>query len=420
MYSKCLARFLFPLFRSKSEENSEVLNQGSSPKLPCATGTSMYTCITCRVAFTSGGLQRAHYKTDWHRYNLKRKVAELPPVSAEGFQERVLLQRTIDQSQQEKVAQVCRVCHKHFSSKKSHESHLRSKKHKEVVAALERLRVANLATKTQPFKGESGEFTKQSEGLPQSSAEDAADKEHGTKSLEEEDEESSDGDPEPLDITECLFCPECAVSVEDNLEHMGEVHGFFIPDLEYLVDLEGLLGYLGGKVGVDNLCLYCNQRGKSFYSVEAARHHMIDCCHCKLFFEGDAALEYAEFYDYSKSYPDHDKAGDRSNEVVVPSESALVVGDELELILPSGTSIGHRALKHLYKQRLPSYERQKALLMSRIMAKYRAIGSRSGHWEGSTQIAGNHAWVEKMRRKRELKISMKGNNQKHFRPQVIF
>ena len=38
-------------------------------------------------------LQKAHYKTDWHRYNLKRKVADLPPVTAENFQQRVLAQR---------------------------------------------------------------------------------------------------------------------------------------------------------------------------------------------------------------------------------------------------------------------------------------------------------------------------------------
>ena len=53
-----------------------------------------FTCITCRVAFVEADAQRAHYKTDWHRYNLKRKVADMPPVTAENFAERVLAQRT--------------------------------------------------------------------------------------------------------------------------------------------------------------------------------------------------------------------------------------------------------------------------------------------------------------------------------------
>jgi pre-60S factor REI1 len=43
-----------------------------------------FTCISCHVAFKEPNIQREHYKTDWHRYNLKRKVVDLPPVTAEG------------------------------------------------------------------------------------------------------------------------------------------------------------------------------------------------------------------------------------------------------------------------------------------------------------------------------------------------
>lgn len=54
-----------------------------------------HTCITCRVAFARAELQRDHYKSDWHRYNLKRKVAELPSVSAEVFQQKVTEMKVI-------------------------------------------------------------------------------------------------------------------------------------------------------------------------------------------------------------------------------------------------------------------------------------------------------------------------------------
>jgi len=57
---------------------------------PPDTMTFRFTCISCRVTFADADLQRGHYKTDWHRYNLKRKVAELPPVTAENFRQRVL------------------------------------------------------------------------------------------------------------------------------------------------------------------------------------------------------------------------------------------------------------------------------------------------------------------------------------------
>ena len=45
-----------------------------------------FTCLACRVTFINAELQREHYRSEWHRYNLKRKVAELPPVTKEAFE----------------------------------------------------------------------------------------------------------------------------------------------------------------------------------------------------------------------------------------------------------------------------------------------------------------------------------------------
>ena len=78
-----------------------------------------------------------------------------------------------------------------------------------------------------------------------------------------------------LKPTDCLFCPLSSDTMEHNLHHMASSHSFFIPDLEYLVDVEGLLNYLGEKVSVDNICLYCSGRGKTLYSLEAVRAHMV-------------------------------------------------------------------------------------------------------------------------------------------------
>lgn len=54
----------------------------------------------------------------------------------------------------------------------------------------------------------------------------------------------------------------------------------------------------GEKVGAGNVCLWCNEKGRSFYSTEAVQCHMTDKSHCKLFTDGDAALEFADFYDF--------------------------------------------------------------------------------------------------------------------------
>lgn len=59
-----------------------------------------------------------------------------------------------------------------------------------------------------------------------------------------------------------------------------------------------LLIFPGEKVGVGKICLWCNEKGKSFYSTEAVQAHMNDKSHCKLLTDGDAALEFADFYDF--------------------------------------------------------------------------------------------------------------------------
>ena len=48
-----------------------------------------YTCLTCHVAFVELAWQKEHFTSDWHRYNCKRKVADLPPLSIEEFARRL-------------------------------------------------------------------------------------------------------------------------------------------------------------------------------------------------------------------------------------------------------------------------------------------------------------------------------------------
>ncbi|RKP20231.1 hypothetical protein ROZALSC1DRAFT_12970 [Rozella allomycis CSF55] len=52
--------------------------------------TNSFTCISCQVVFGTPEEQRTHHRTEWHRYNLKRKCAGLPPVTAENFATRTL------------------------------------------------------------------------------------------------------------------------------------------------------------------------------------------------------------------------------------------------------------------------------------------------------------------------------------------
>ena len=369
-----------------------------------------YTCISCRVVFAGADLQRAHYKTDWHKYNLKRKVADLPPVTAENFQQRVPSQKA---EMQEKPVELCPICKKHFTSKNSYDSHLRSRKHKEKAAAFDK---KEGGTDTELTKNK-----KNSEELNQVVITDDLPEVPDSNKLADVSSES-ESEPEPLEITECLFCPHTSEDLESSLSHMSRVHGFFIPDLDYMMDIKGLMSHLCEKVGVGYMCIYCNERGKAFYSVEAVQQHMVDKCHCKMFFEGDAALEYAEFYDFSKSYPDHShEESDEKALVLLADSSNLEVTDDLELVLPSGTKVGHRSLRHLYKQRPPSFEQRKSTLVGRLMAQYRALGWKGYMGEGATLRVRDEAWMKRMKQARDLRLGVKANKmQKHFRPQVVF
>lgn len=472
-----------------------------------------YTCITCRVAFLDAELQRAHYKTDWHRYNLRRKVASMAPVTAEGFQERVRAQRAVAEEESKGTATYCTVCSKKFATFNAYENHLKSRRHveleKKAVRAVSRqvemLNEKNLekglgvdgvdkdamnaaiqqAIKAQPStspKKVPSVPTEESRRAPGAGASrrgpqerDPTEKpprlqwfEQRAKKLakqqweeseeedEEEDEEEEDwedidsddglecenpgvedqdaedaeaGESPPqgaIPITDCLFCSHHSSSLVKNVAHMTKIHSFFIPDIEYLSDLKGLITYLGEKIGVGKVCLWCNEKGKSFYSTEAVQAHMNDKSHCKLFTDGDAALEFADFYDFRSSYPDYKEGQDPSEIEALFSEKILECDDEtMELILPSGARVGHRSLMRYYKQRfgLPRAvtvaRNQKAV--GRVLQQYRALG-----WTGSTGAAlmreRDMQYVQRMKSKWMLKTGMKNNatKQMHFRAQVRF
>ena len=205
-----------------------------------------------------------------------------------------------------------------------------------------------------------------------------------------------------LSPNHCLFCTQVSGSLDDNLNHMSNTHSFFIPDAEYLVDIVGLITYLGEKIAIGNVCIYCNTKSREFRTIEAVRKHMIDKSHCKIAYDHEKdRLEISDYYDFSSSYPDHesrkkrrgkriarppaaidetggwedvDDEGDSDGEVdeIVDEDGSdvpesdnesdsdsdeslptqeLTYGDTpYELVLPSGARIGHRSLRKYYAQ----------------------------------------------------------------------
>lgn len=376
----------------------------------------LFTCITCRVSFADSDIQRRHYKTDWHRYNLKRKVAEMPPVTAEVFQQKVLAQRAEVEAQQQSKTKTmhCKLCNKTFSSENAYGNHMSSKKHKELEAAKAK-KERNLITKDLTEESsETGQKNQESKNAESPLCDKTDD--------DDNDDDDDEIEEDTLEVTDCLFCPHRSVSLEENMKHMTRSHSFFIPDLEFVVDLKGLLTYLCEKVGIGNMCLYCNDKGKNFFSTEAVQNHMVDKGHTKINYEGDAVLEYADFYDFSSSYPDYNPDEENSSDEIQGKEDALAVNEQtLELCLPSGAKIGHRNMRHIYKQNLLPERSRHSKVIQNIMADYKALG-----WHGTIGIASRQKVKDVrlqniQRAKRTVDVSVKANKlQKHFRPQVIF
>lgn len=101
-----------------------------SDSLLLTTMPDTFTCITCQVLFKSPELQREHYKLDWHRYNLKRKVASIPPVSLEEFEQRAREHKEQAATVSQGESEFCKCCSKLFNTKNAYNNHLNSKKHK--------------------------------------------------------------------------------------------------------------------------------------------------------------------------------------------------------------------------------------------------------------------------------------------------
>jgi pre-60S factor REI1 len=395
----------------------------NAPPLSGLPEEMRFTCLSCSIAFISAeeqspsftlpylldvqktNLLGIHYRSDHHKYNMKRRVASLPPVSLAIFDQKVA-----ERKPETKV--------------------------------------------TKPPKGPSPE-----------------------KDINQIIDQKIAAASPRLSPLHCLFCPHASPSLDDNLTHMSASHSFFIPDADYLVDLTGLVLYLGEKIAVGNFCIYCNSKSREFRTLDAVWKHMADKSHCKIAYESDDdRLEVSDFYDFTSSYPqaegkekrrkmgsedeeadeweDMDDGGlDSADEVVEES----VAGDDeedadlanvpvtydnshQELVLPSGSRIGHRSRRRYHPRstlRSPTSEPVDPNigvgLVRRLLAdRNSALVPRKGGFgafgqgtdvvkarnRGEAREAGRHVREFRDQKRREdfkTRVGFINNSQKHYR-----
>lgn len=318
-----------------------------------------YTCNTCQVAFRSNELQRGHMRSDWHRYNLKRRVASLPPLSSEVFAEKVINAQASTNAAAAKASfeKPCIVCHKTYYSENAYQNHLGSQKHHLNVAALQSGNApvipagaddetnsvmssafslgepVNLtpAAPSEPVDPSpetvdpeaEAEFSKVIDGIKEATINEnepvsrrptrphhSAEEKRSEHPLSPSDK--GDGVPSIAEVaaptlnaplSQCLFCNYESPSFKLNLHHMTKFHGMFIPEQPYLADLEGLIGYLHRKIAENHECLYCHKLKSSTSGIQT---HMRDKGHCMIAFETEEEMvEVGQFYDFTSTYSDH-------------------------------------------------------------------------------------------------------------------
>lgn len=393
--------------------NSEAYNQ-----------TMHFTCNSCKLEFSDLDGQKTHMRSEWHRYNLKRRVAQLPPVDEVTFETKVSV-HAVDSvsetgpSERQSKKEIRRLAKEAIVEKRRQLLQQSLKSGSPQTAR-------NISSEPVPHEIESDVNT-------------AMDR-LNLSELKERDEEElileKINNKVDIPITTCLFCQRkensSFQSVEENLSHMRIQHGLYVPEKDYLADIDGLLNYLGQKIGYGNVCLCCLYQGKD---IVAVRDHMQRKRHMKIPYETeDERLEISDFYDFSLTYNSAETGDDNEwedvsegsgteedddfTEDLINVQNDVIYRDGLNLILPSGAVLGNRAYARYYRQNLPPDRILSEGQGTVIAAESRHMLHIKDHRAAATQ---KRAWVRQKKREdiNDRRSAKFINNQPHFRDPLL-
>lgn len=417
----------------------DFLPHGSTP------ATAGFTCNSCGVRFAAADLQRQHMKTDWHRYNLKRRVAGLPLISSDVFASKVLSQqKIIDEALETEDEFGFHVYHRSRSS-----GHRQlTKKDLKHMAKADRGRLAAKATVESADKDTSRDASPAvSVALSLSEFSLGPDSDHFVSELdaetgsdmsysdtedsdyyrESDDERQPSSAGEETDVEEdmldelpnyvCFYCGKNNTEKEANIKHMLNTHGLFIPERSYLVDLDGLLAFLHEVIVYDHECLTCGFEGKS---LESIRQHMESKGHCRVPYETDSEKAvFDEFYDFSAVSESPSRAT-TTKKVAFADPSEADVSSK-ELTLPSGSKASHRdvaRLQHrpallLVPREIPDLTKTVALV-DRRFAPGLTVRQVSKNEKDARRMEQKQRNIHQRRNK-----AAKVNFQPHFRDEIL-
>jgi len=414
-------------------------------------------CNTCVFELHGHDQLTQHYKSEWHRYNLKRKASDLPPVNVENFKNRL---RELERQQTEKDRKnifKCPYSGKIFKSQGAWDSYLKSKKYRELVLKFQKTTgeteeraavkptIEQLTQKKQKLwqKGDSPQkrwlyqqYIKA--GEDEDNWEDVSDDDMEEDISTQHDAQMDDiSEDEGIENPESIYGP-APIKLEaikpltdffDNknsksfknsdqlLNHLETKYGFHLPESKYIHSVDKLLAYICEKIGLGLTCIHCN---KGFYSLEAVQQHMRETQpHVRLNIYGDHAFEFAEFYNFDQLEDEEVNVDDFDIE-------------NMQLILPSGVKLGHKDMAKYYKQ---SYSFIPVGMENSVYGQNRIKQIKSGRslfnpvkaigWNNTVasvkQTSRDIRFVHKLRKNQYMKLGIKHNKvkQTHFRKQMM-
>ncbi|KAL8924918.1 MAG: hypothetical protein Q9208_003801 [Pyrenodesmia sp. 3 TL-2023] len=254
--------------------------------IPVATATQLYeyTCNSCQVAFRNSELQRIHMRGDWHQKHRLRVATLQHGDHSKDVETESLISSAIslgepinsapiEATDPEAEAEFSKVIDGIKDTKLDDEDVMSRRPSRPHHSAVEERTEHPLSEKAT------------AESTPTASR-----------------PRSPFSAKAAVPLKQCLFCNYESPTFKLSVYHMTKFHGLFIPEQAYLIDLEGLVAYLYGKITELHECLYCH---KTKGSKESIQTHMRDKGHCMIAYTSETEMiEVGHFYDFRSSYSD--------------------------------------------------------------------------------------------------------------------
>ena len=321
-----------------------------------SSSTSVAKCNSCKAIFTSLEVVKEHYKSDWHVFNSKRRANNLAPLSLADFR------KICPQLKKSRRALSSSATSSSAVSSSSPPLGSISSSPKQLSSSSESVLAPSSSSTSEEYKKLALKLgvkedrvetvlrlaLEENEASGESDLYDNLNSEDGISEEIADNEEENDTEIEMPSIAPniSIFDNKVLESTDECIIYMEKTFGFFIPDREYITDLDGFLTYLGEKVKLGGYCLYCQ---KTFQPGRPCQNHMISKSHCKIAYEEDIDLdEYEDFYDFTSTYDGVEGVEEDEDGNVVTR--TLEVSHLGELILLDGRTVGHRDLNTYYKQ----------------------------------------------------------------------